>query len=95
MSKYVDKLISMLDENPEQWCPLGDRKIVRNGSGSLLNRGVSYGLGQIQIDRQLGVSINRMEVPTTWLDMLRLRIAIRRWYKRVPLKTFEKTCMKP
>ena len=93
MSKYVDELIRMMADKPEQWCPLGRRHGIPSGQwrGILPNGGVAYGIGQIQIDRQLGVSINGVEMPTTCLDMMRLRWAMRKWYKGVPLKTFETT----
>ncbi len=91
MSNYVDTLITMLRDEPEKWCPLASRNMSRSGSGSKLNDGVAYGMGQIRIDMSLGVAMNGVEIPTTIWDMWRLRWAVRRWYKTVDIKNFETT----
>lgn len=75
MSKHVDELIRMMDERPTAFVPMAapNHKTVW---GSTPNDGLSMSGGTLMIWKNSVITTlmyNRVEIPLTWLDKIRIR----------------------
>ena len=81
MSKYVDKIIRSIKDNPVGWSVMPSRytyiynRMWQNGGIQRDGIALEADAGGIRI------FIEKIEVPTTWMDRIRVRFAITRWYR--------------
>ena len=78
MSKYVDEIIKDIKENPETF---KDYK----GFGLEKGRVKLYGFGNTALLSVIDVEINDKVIPTSYIDLWRLEVIIKRWYRTMSL----------
>ena len=78
MSAFVDEIIRDLEKNPE---------LFRNykGRGVQIGNVVVYDYGNTKFLSIISVSIKGTIIPTSYLDRWRLEVAIKKWYRKIPL----------
>lgn len=81
MSKYIDDIIEDLNKNPETY-----KDYYGNGVEKDNIRITGY--GSILLTSVIRVAINNNTMPTTIRDSWKLKKAIRKWYRKMPLKLF-------
>jgi hypothetical protein len=78
MSNYVKEILKDLKNNPETFQDY-------NGQGVQKKRLVLAGFGNTAILSIVSIFINGKSIPTSYLDRFKIEIAIRNWYRTVPL----------
>ncbi len=78
MSRFVDEIIKDLKENPLTFKDFEGRGVMKNNV-------IVCGYGNSKFLSLISVWINGKDIPTTYIDNWRLEVAIKNWYKTVPL----------
>lgn len=78
MSQFVKEIIKDLTENPKTFSDY-------NGYGVSKGRTRVYGYGNTRLLSIIRVEMNGKVIPTSYIDNWRLEVAIKNWYRTVPL----------
>jgi len=78
MSKFVNEIIKDLKENPQTFKDY-------QGFGVQKDNVIVYNYGNTRFLSIISVSVNGKHIPTSYIDNWRLEVAIKNWYKTVPL----------
>ena len=78
MSKFVNEIIKDLKENPQTFKDY-------HGYGVQKDNVIVYNYGNTRVLSVISVSVNGKDIPTSYIDNWRLEVAIKNWYKTVPL----------
>lgn len=78
MSKFVDEIIKDLKENPHTFKDY-------HGIGVQKGNIIVYNYGNTPLLSVISVSINKKDIPTSYMDNWRLEVAVKNWYRTVSL----------
>jgi len=78
MSKFVDEILTDLRRNPNTFLDYKGEGVIKDNI-IICNYGAGKWLSSII------VVVNDKIIPTTYMDNYRLEVAIKNWYKTVPL----------
>ena len=80
MSKYVNELIEDIKTNPTSWRDF-------KGCGIQKDNIIIYNYGNSKYLSVICVSINSEDMPTSYIDLWRLEVTIKNWYRNISLNT--------
>lgn len=80
MSKFIDEIIDDIKSNPLEWRDY-------RGNGIRKDEIIICGFGNSPLLSVIDVNINGKNIPTSYLDLWRLEVTIKNWYRTIPLKT--------
>lgn len=83
MSKYIDDIIWSIEQEPKDWRPLGS-EAMSWATGGAMNDGLRNDRMGIIAARHR-IVIKDVAIPSTFMDRVRLRRAIRQWYCTVSI----------
>lgn len=79
MSKYVNEILKDLKDNPETFK-------CNYGQGVKKDNVKISGYGNTRMLSVIDVHINGKSIPTSYIDLWRLEVAVQRWYRAISLK---------
>lgn len=79
MSKYVDEILKDLNDNPTSFKDY-------HGQGVEKGNIIISQYGNTRVLSVINVHINGKSMPTSYIDLWRLEVAIKKWYRTVSLK---------
>lgn len=79
MSKYVDEILKDLNDNPTSF---------KDYYGQGVEKGniIISKYGNTMLLSVIDVRINGKSIPTSYIDLWRLEVSIKKWYRTVSLK---------
>lgn len=78
MSKYISQLIEDIKANPNSWSDYGGQGIKKDNI-------IIKGYGNSKFISVIHVVINGNEIPTSYIDLWKLEVVIKKWYKNIDL----------
>ena len=79
MSKYVSELIKDIKDNPTSW-------VDYHGEGIQKGDVIIYNYGNTRFLSVISILIKEKDIPATYIDLWRLEVTIKNWYKIIGLK---------
>ena len=79
MSKYVSELIKDIKDNPTSW-------VDYHGEGIQKGDVIIYNYGNTRFLSVIRILIKEKDIPATYIDLWRLEVTIKNWYKIIGLK---------